>query len=158
MRSGKGFTGKRRMKGKKENKTVGAPSKLNEDVLSAIAKVVDEKILVCTDEELVIAVNELLPEDKQFTYEAFSKWKRGLSQVDNPLYPSFLRLIKKALVNEKSRLLKLLETDKNSWQRYAWILERKFDEWNIKNKSEIDHNVNIPQLPAIVIKTNPKID
>ena len=146
------------MKEKRKEKGSGAPSKLNEDVLQAISQVVDENILICTDEELVIAVNDLLPEDKRFTYEAFSKWKRGLSQVDNPLYPSFLRLIKKALVNEKKRLLKLLESDKNSWQRYAWILERKFDEWNIKNKSEVDHNVNIPSLPSITIKTNPKVD
>lgn len=146
------------MKKKRKEKSSGAPSKLNEDVLQAISQVVDENILICTDEELVIAVNELLPEDKRFTYEAFSKWKRGLSQVDNPLYPSFLRLIKKALVNEKKRLLKLLESDKNSWQRYAWILERKFDEWNIKNKSEVDHTVNIPSLPSIVIRTKSQID
>lgn len=141
------------MRKKPEPKTKGAPSKLNEDVLMATTKVVTENILICTDEELVSAINDELPEDKRFTYEAFSKWKRGLSQADNELYPAFLRLIKKALVNEKKRLLKLLESDDKQWQRYAWILERKFDEWNIKTKSEIEHNVNIPSLPSILIRT-----
>ena len=134
-----------------KKRKIGAPSKLTEDVLEAINKVITENILVCTDEELVIAINEELPEDKRFTYHAFSKWKREKSQTDNPLYPQFLHLIKKALVVEKKRLMKLLQEDKQSWQRFAWILERKFDEWNIKTKSEIDHTVNIPQLPDIKI-------
>ena len=146
------------MKKKTETKGKGAPAKLTDKVLIAINKVIDENILICTDEELVIAINDELPEDERFTYEAFSKWKRGLSQTNNPYYPDFLRLIKKALINEKKRLLNLLEKDDKQWQRFAWILERKFDEWNIKTKSEIDHNVNIPFLPSIIIKTNPKND
>ena len=133
---------------------MAAPSKLTTKVLEAIEKVINENILMCTDEELVVAINEELPKEERFSYEAFSKWKRGQSQSESPLYGEFLRLIKKALVNEKSRLLSLLQKDDRQWQRYAWILERKFDEWNIKTKSEIEHNVNIPTLPSIVIKTN----
>lgn len=129
----------------------GAPSKLTQNVLDAIEIVIDENILICTDEELVIAINEILPEKERFTYHAFSKWKREKSQVDNPLFPKFLHLIKKALIVEKKRLMALLESDKQGWQRYAWILERKFDEWNIKTKGEVDHNINIPQLPDITI-------
>jgi hypothetical protein len=139
---------------KRKEMKEGRPPKLTQNVLDSIEQVINESILICTDEELVIAINELLPEEERFSYEAFSKWKRGLSQQNNPLYPQFLRIIKKALVAEKSRLLKLLESDKTQWQRYAWILERKFDEWNIKTKSEVDHTVNIPSLPSITIKTN----
>lgn len=136
----------------------GRPSKLTKDVVSATEKVIKDNILICTDEELVIAINEILPEKEQFTYEAFSKWKRGLSQTDNPQYVKFLRLIKKALINEKKRLLLLLQTDDKQWQRYAWILERKFDEWNIKSKSEVDHNINLPTLPTINIRTKNAAD
>ena len=70
------------------------------------------------------------------------------------LFPKFLHLIKKALFKEKKRLLELLAKDDKQWQRYAWILERKFDDWNIKMKSEVDHNINLPTLPSIIIKTN----
>jgi hypothetical protein len=130
----------------------GRPSKLNQKVIDALQRVVDTEILFTTDEEMVMLINEILPEESQFTYDAFSKWKREKSQTDNPFYPQFLHLIKKALLKEKKRLLKLLSTDEKSWQRYAWILERKFDEWNIKMKSEVDHNVVVQQLPDIIIK------
>ncbi len=146
------------MKKKTETKGKGAPAKLTGNVLTAINKVIDENILICTDEELVIEINNELPEDERFTYEAFSKWKRGLSQINNPYYPEFLRLIKKALIREKKRLLNLLEKDDKQWQRFAWILERKFDEWNIKTKSEIDHNVTIPQLPTVIVKRHSNAD
>ena len=132
----------------------GRPSKMTTKVIEAIETVINENILFATDEELVIEINELLPEDKRFTYEAFSKWKRGLNQKNNPFFDQFVRLIKKALFREKKRLLELLAKDDKQWQRYAWILERKFDEWNIKMKSEVDHTVNIPSLPQIIIKTN----
>lgn len=130
------------------------PSKMTERVIEAIETVINENILFATDEELVVEINEILPQDQQFTYEAFSKWKRGLNTKTNPLFPKFVRLIKKALFKEKKRLLDLLAKDDKQWQRYAWILERKFDDWNIKMKSEVDHNINLPTLPSIIIKTN----
>ncbi len=129
----------------------GSPTKLTEEVIESIRQVISNNILAYTDEELVVEINELLPLESRFGYEAFSKWKRGVSQADNPLYPEFLRLVKKALIKEKQRLLESLEKDKGQWQRFAWILERKFDEWNIKVKQEVDHTVNIPKLPDINI-------
>lgn len=132
----------------------GRPSKMTDSVLAAIEKVISEDILIYTDEELVEAINDLLPEDEQFTYEAFSKWKGKRSQVNNPLFPKFLRLIKKALILEKKRLLEKLQSeDDKTWQRFAWILERKFDEWNIRTKSETDLNIKeIPKLGRTIIK------
>jgi hypothetical protein len=129
------------------------PSKMTDKVIEAIEIVINENILFATDEELFVEINDLLSEEQRFTYEAFSKWKGERSQTNNPLFPKFLRLIKKALFKEKKRLLELLAKDDKQWQRYAWILERKFDEWNIKMKSEIDHNINIPTLPEILIKS-----
>lgn len=116
----------------------GRPTKMTDELIKALGEVVNENILFATDEELVDLVNEQLPERDRIGIDIFGKWKRGESQSDNELYKQFLRLIKKALLKEKKRLLQLLETDKNSWQRYAWILERKFDEWNIKNKSDVN--------------------
>ena len=130
----------------------GAKGKMNIQFIDALTKIVDENILCATDEELVDLVNELLPTEAQISYEGFSKWKRGERQVNNELYPLFVRLIKKALLIEKKRLMKLLQTDDRQWQRYAWILERKFDEWNIKTKSEVEQTVKIANLPDIIIE------
>lgn len=130
----------------------GAKGKLNERFIEALTEVVNENILFATDEELVDEINALLEPENQITYDGFSNWKRGTRQSENDLYPLFVRLIKKALLKEKKRLLKLLEKDPQGWQRYAWILERKFDEWNIKIKSEVKQEVNISQLPNITIK------
>ena len=131
---------------------MGRPSKLNKEVIEAIEKLINSNILYYTDEEMVEEINELLPEDKRFSYEAFSKWKRGLRADNSEYLDKFVRLLKKATQQEKQRLLEKLQSDKQSWQRFAWILERKFDEWNIKSKSEVDHNVRVESLPDIVIK------
>ena len=51
-------------------------------------------------------------------------------------------------------LFKKFTNDDRAWQRWAWIIERKFSEWNLKNinenknennhKGEIKINYNIP--------------
>ena len=47
------------------------------------------------------------------------------------------RLIKKHLTEQKERLFSsMLNSPSNMWQKYARILERKFDSWNIKQKTE----------------------
>lgn len=131
----------------------GRPTKLNNKVIDAFTEVINSEVLFTTDEELVMLVNDVLPEESRFTYDAFSKWKREKSQSDNPIFPQFLHLIKKALFKEKKRLLDCLQNDDKSWQRFAWILERKFDEWNIKIKSETDLNIKeIPRLGRTIIK------
>jgi hypothetical protein len=33
-------------------------------------------------------------------------------------------------------LFESLKSDPQSWQRYAWIIERKFNEWNLKSIQE----------------------
>jgi hypothetical protein len=65
-----------------------------------------------------------------------------------------LPLIKKALLIQKQNLFKKFENDDRAWQRWAWIIERKFTEWNLKhiseNKNENTHtgeikiNYNLP--------------
>ena len=135
-----------------EGNNGGRPSKLTPEVIDAAKNIINEKILFYTDEELVIAINEILPKEAQFSYITFAKWKAGDSQADSDLFKEFLYLIKKSLALEKERLLGKLETDKFGWQRYAWILERKFDEWNIRTKADVNHNVTIPTLPDIIIK------
>jgi len=39
---------------------------------------------------------------------------------------------KKALIIQKENLFKKFSNDDRAWQRWAWIIERKFSEWNLK--------------------------
>jgi hypothetical protein len=67
--------------------------------------------------------------------------KRGLHNKNCPqnIVDEFIELYELAKYQEKVNLFKNLTSSENkTWQRYAWILERKFEEWNIKNESKQD--------------------
>lgn len=115
----------------------GAPTKLTENFLDAVKAVLaeDQNVLVCTDDELLMLINKRLTEKEQISERCFQMWKAG-DFAENADGEEFLRLIKEALVKEKKSLMQMLKTDERAWQRWAWIIERKFDEWNIKQKQE----------------------
>lgn len=117
----------------------GRPTKLTPEFLQAVQSVLDEEqnALVCTDEELLMLINKKLPEEARISESCFEKWKAG-DFSENSDGMQFLRLIKEALVKEKKSLMTRLKTDEKAWQRWAWIIERKFDDWNIKQKTEQD--------------------
>ena len=99
---------------------------------------------MCTDIELVFLVNELLDKKDQISIDAFSKWKNGKipKTAKKEDIEGFLRVIKKALITERFNLLRKIAAGENGWQGNAWILERKFKEWNLKNISETDITTN----------------
>ena len=139
------------------------PTKLTQKVIDTLNKVVDNNIY-CTDYELVFLLNEQLPEKEKISYESFKDYKNGRSQANNPLIVSFSHVIKKALIKEKIALLKEIKDGVNNWQSRAWILERKFDEWNLKkitentNKNEvtISEQLNEIKLLSFIDNTVPE--
>lgn len=141
------------MKEKKEKKPEGRPTKLTAKLIDALNEVLVEKdIIVMTDEELVMFVNEKLNKEDQISYITFKKWKAGEMpeiNADKENIEMFLSVIKKALFKERENLLKELKKD-GQWQKYAWILERKFDEWNLKSitDSKVRFPDGIPPLKA----------
>ncbi|RLD69237.1 MAG: hypothetical protein DRI95_00665 [Bacteroidetes bacterium] len=122
------------MEKKKKN---GRPSKLTKELITALEKVVKNAIYL-TDKDLVFMLNLELPVNQQIKYQTFKEYKHGISQGENPLIEEFTTLIKTALVKEKINLLEKLKKGENGWQSKAWILERKFSEWNLKTISETD--------------------
>jgi hypothetical protein len=111
------------------------------------------RAIFLTDEEFVTLVNEKLKdlkeEDKIFSYDSFSIYKNKVlwnaeEQTDNKpinndeieLFKKFLSIIKKHLILQKSMLFENLSTTKKDRTRFAWIIERKFSDWNLKNISE----------------------
>lgn len=111
-------------------------------------------IWIYTDEELLFQINERLAIQDQITDRTFQNWKAKVKSEDfdeedpelDPCFAEFFRLIKKALVIQKKMIFqKMLDSgEKTSWTRWAWILERKFTDWNLKNIQSNDPENPLP--------------
>lgn len=125
--------------------TAGRPNKMA-TFIEAFKEVVKQNpldVVILTDDELRHACNELLNDENKISTATFENRKAG-TQKDNPQYAEFLGLYKTALSNQKRELFQKLSTADSQWQRYAWIIERKFSEWNLKQISENNNkNTNL---------------
>ena len=142
-------------KTKTNKKTRGRPTKLL-TWIEAFQKVVNEDInaVILTDDELRMLTNDLVEEKQQIADRTFERWKLG--EVKDSIYFDFCRLYKKALTIQKKNLFKKLQSDDEKWQKYAWIIERKFDDWNLRNKQEVTgkdgKDLQPFQVTGIIIK------
>jgi len=121
-------------------KKVGRPSKINKFIEAAKEVLFSDSVMLFTDEELVDEINERLEEKDRISQRTFKRWKASDFEEDGETGKEFCPLIKKALRKQKESLLKKYSNDDRAWQRWAWIIERKFSEWNLKiiteNKNE----------------------
>lgn len=114
------------------------PSKIKPFV-EAAEEVLFEDInaIIYTDQELIDEINERLDEKHQIVKRTFQQWKQKLNEGHelDGMGKRFFTLLKKALRQQKQQLF---DEFKNStqWQKWAWIIERKFDEWNIRHKMQ----------------------
>ena len=114
----------------------GRPTKLTEKFRNVFNRVLKDSIkALLTDEKLLFLVNEELEEDEKISNTTFKRWKSGGTKDSKG--QEFRSLIKKALIKEEIGLLEEVKEGKLNWQSKAWILERKFDEWNIKYRTDI---------------------
>ena len=132
----------------------GRPSKIDKFIEVAKDVLFRSDLMLLTDEELVFLINEELKEKDKVAIRTFKLCKSGDYSDKGQTGKEFLPLIKKALIIQKENLFKKFTNDDRAWQRWAWIIERKFSEWNLKNinenknennhKGEIKINYNIP--------------
>jgi hypothetical protein len=152
--------------------SAGRDTIITENVLNAFNKVLnsDMNAIILTDAELVFLVNKELSDDEKFSYSSFQRWKTLFKKQDDcdeqtakylDKYDEILSIIKDALITQKNNLFREFREDKQTWTKWAWIIERKFDEWNLRTKSEninrID-NLNKVEVEIINKKDEPKID
>lgn len=119
------------------------PNKLK-NFLMAFEKVLNDNpfdVVIMTDDELRLLCNELLEEQYQIS-EATFKNRKAWNLKDCVEYQNFLALYKKALWEQKRNLFLKFENNENAWQKYAWIIERKFSEWNLRQISEVDNKIS----------------
>lgn len=115
----------------------GRPSKLK-GFLVWMKKALEEGInaIILTDEELFIQANLHLEEKERIWYMTFKNYKSSSIKEESEAYDEFLSLYKTAILTQKKNLFIKLQWDETQWQKYAWIIERKFTEWNLKKISE----------------------
>lgn len=125
------------VEGKKWKHAGGRPSKLK-GFLVGMKKALEDGInaIILTDEELFIQANLYLEEKDRIWYSTFKTYKDSEQTEEKEWYDQFLALYKTALLTQKRNLFIKLQGDETQWQKYAWIIERKFSEWNLRIKTE----------------------
>jgi hypothetical protein len=94
--------------------------------------------IIWTDEQLLDAVNELLEPEDRLSWASLKRYKAGEIK-DDRVAEAFVSCYKRALRDQADNLFELLRSDvPGGWQRYAWILERKFDDWNMTRKEKVE--------------------
>jgi hypothetical protein len=137
----------------------GRPSKIGKFIEVAEEVLFRENLVLLTDEELVFLINEELEEKDKISDRTFARWKAKDFDKDNTDGAVFVMLIKKALISQKESLYKKMMGDDRAWQRFAWIIERKFSEWNLKIITENKNENNNTHTGEIKINYNvPKKD
>lgn len=123
---------------------VGRPFKMMAWCLALSQVLEDENTLFLSDRDLVFLVNQKLPAENQVDKRTFENWKAGKFHVNEDVGREFIKLIEISLIKQKQELGdKLLNDTSAQWTRIAWILERKFAEYNLKHISEnINRNEN----------------
>lgn len=115
---------------------VGRPSKLTKELLDKLKQLTERpSFVVFTDEDICT----YLDIDKQTK----NNWLN--SEYKDEAKEEFFALIKRARVLQKQNLADQMLIGDNGWQSKSWMLERKFDDCNLKLKSEIhstNHNYN----------------
>jgi len=90
-------------------------------------------VIIYTDKELMELVNEQLDKEDRIGMTAFGDWKNNPREGDER-FERFSSVYKKALHTQKMNLFERYGKEKYQWTKWAWVLERKFSEWNKVDK------------------------
>lgn len=118
-------------------------TKLNEKFFAAAKAVLekDDNALIYTQSDIIFLINEKLDPVDRVAESTFDMWKKKYKDLDyedeevdvevKERGERFMRMMRMALLKKKGDLFKEMKAT-NKWSKFAWIIERKFDEWNIK--------------------------
>lgn len=131
-----------------ENKPQGRPFKMQVWVNELTNVLATEEILFLSDKDLLFLVNRNLLPEHQICKSTFEKWKAGKFHINDTIGKEFIGCIELALIRQKQLLSKkMMDDTTGQWTRYAWIMERKFVEWNLKHISE---NINRNETETVI--------
>ena len=115
----------------------GRPPKISKTWLDKAEEVISDvwNVRCLTDKKLLFEINYDLDEKyriSESTFEAYKRWDPLKDPKAMELLKQFSRLYKKALNEQSKRLMQAMIKDSDKWQKYAWIMERKLTEWNLR--------------------------
>lgn len=119
----------------------GRKTKIQSFIKAAEKILSNQDIVLLTDEELFFVVNQELPLKNKIDMRTFQNWKEKymsnkFSEIDEN-GKDFFKILKKAIIIQKKNLYKKLISD-SVWQRWAWIIERKFPELRLTQGTKVD--------------------
>ena len=123
---------------------LGRPAKINQVWLDKAEEVIsDQRNIRClTDKKLLFEINYGLDEKHQIcqtTFEEYKAWKKLKDPEKAEMLERFTGLYKKALNEQSKWLMQAMLEDSDKWQKYAWIMERKLNEWNLRIITDNTH-------------------
>lgn len=117
------------------------PTKLTDKFFKIAENIINDDMnaIIYTDEQLLFLINDKLDEKDRIGDRTWEEWKAGTSPVhETEKLDKFRALLKKALAKQQATLFLNMKKDQKVWQKWAWIIERKFDNWNIRQKVNSD--------------------
>ena len=126
-------------------KRAGRPSKLTDKFLRILKKIVNHNInaIIYTDIDIIMLTNNQLSENERIDRNRWHEWKVGNLKDNSGRLQKFHDIVHTALLQQKQILFDRYENDEKSWQKWSWIIERKFSEWNLKKLSETTVNSTV---------------
>jgi hypothetical protein len=120
--------------------------------LNALKEVIEDPLIAYLfhDQELLWMANERLDDKHKVSLRTFDEYKAGKklkSDTSNRL-DIFSQILKKARMDMTYNLAKKMLEDSNQWQRYAWWLERKRKELNIRH----EHKIEVEKKEVVAFK------
>lgn len=120
--------------------------------LDALEEVINnEELMFLSNNDILYLVNSKLEKKEQITRRTLHKWVNKVHEnISEEEYQRFEDLFSKTQIKQKQFLFKkMMESNDKSWTKYAWIMERKFSDFNLKqiteniNKNEDKHIIQI---------------
>lgn len=131
----------------------GRPSKISR-FLEQFTCVVGEShpvgmAIIFTDAELLFLTNQRLEEKDRVGKATLARWKKYEFEGDKDQEEAreFRRIYEEHLMNQRKHLFAMMmaKSEARSWNRYLAVIERKFDDWNLRKKS-VDETPDLKKL------------
>ena len=116
------------------------------------------RAIIFTDRELVFLTNQELENKEDHVDDStLNRWKQGYEfadDSDNEEAREFRRIYEKHLMMQREHLFKMMmaKSEARSWNRYLAVIERKFDDWNLRKKS-VDETPDLKKLVFTVAES-----
>ena len=108
------------------------------------------RVIAMTESGLLSCINDMVEEHEKISEKSWERYRRGDIEglgSDEVVYISmFMTAYKKALESQRYALAMALGRDTpGAWQKWAWLLERRFEEFNQRTKS-VDETPDVRRL------------